>query len=377
GKVMGMAAYGTDALVEKFADLVILKDDGDYALNMDYFCFDIYGEKHPFTRKFYETFGQPDEDCSKPGQHQLDLAFALQAITERTIIHVARGVQEASAQKKLVFTGGVAMNCVANAKILEQTGFDEIWVPPNASDAGVPLGAALYHYHQTCSKPRLGELRTPFHGTEYSDTEIEIALKDAGLSYRKLDEAELIENTADALTGGKIIGWFQGRFEMGPRALGNRSILADPRRKEMKDTINARIKHREGFRPFAPAVLREHASDWFHIDQPDPFMTIAPRVRHEKADKIPAVVHADGTGRFQTVERAINPRYYDLISAFEKRTGVPVLLNTSFNKQEPIVTGPAEAISCYLRTDMDVLVLGNFYVDDRNDAAVRRAKELF
>ncbi len=377
GKVMGLSAYGSSALVDKFFRLVHLHSDGTYTLNMDYFSFDIYGEKSPFKRKFFETFGAPYTDCSSPTQHQLDIAFALQAVIERAILHVVRGVQKKSGRKRLVFAGGVAMNCVANAKILEETDYDEIWVPPGASDAGVPLGAALYHTHQTCGVARSFELTHAFYGTSYDDEEIVRALTDAGLTWRKLERFELISKTAQTIADGKIVGWFQGRYEMGPRALGNRSILADPRRADMKDTINARIKHREGFRPFAPAVLADSASEWFHIDQADPFMTIAPRIRDDKKSLIPAVVHADGTGRFQTVNRSANDRYHDLILAFGQLTGVPILLNTSFNKQEPVVTRPEEAISCYLRTDMDALVLGDYFVDDRSEGAIQLAKARF
>lgn len=376
GKVMGLAAYGDDTYVDAFKDLIHLKENGQYSINMDYFSHSYLGEKWPFKRKFYETFGELFAQVEPVTQRQKDIAFALQAVVERTIIHVVRGLEKQYDSRKLVFAGGVAMNCVANAKLLNETDFEEIWVPPGASDTGVPIGSALWHYHQTLGHDRTFEQTHAFYGRSYSDSDIEKALNEFGLKYDHLNEKTVIERAAKDLSEGNIIGWFQGRFEMGPRALGNRSILADPRRAEMKDTINARIKHREGFRPFAPAVLIEESSNYFEIDQADPFMTIAPRIRPDKVDQIPAVVHADGTGRFQTVERSANSRYYDLIKAFQKITGVPVLLNTSFNKQEPIVTTPAEAISCFLRTDMDALALGDYYVTDRNPAAITRAHEL-
>jgi carbamoyltransferase len=262
--------------------------------------------------------------------------------------------------------GGVALNCVANAKILEHTDVERLWVPPCASDTGAPFGSALWHYHQTLGKPRTFELEHALYGTAYSDKEVTSALQEAGLSYRRMSESALLGQVAQDLADGKIVGWMQGRFEMGPRALGNRSILADPRRADMRDVLNDKVKKRESFRPFAPAVLLERAGEFFEIDQPDPFMTLAPRVRPDKRSSIPAAVHVDGTGRIQTVTRSSNPRYYGLIEAFGRLTGIPVLLNTSFNRHEPIVASPQDAIRCFLATKMDVLVLGDFYTTDRN-----------
>jgi carbamoyltransferase len=254
---------------------------------------------------------------------------------------------------------------VANARILRDTDYQSVWVPPCASDSGAPFGSALWHYHQTLGHPRRFELTHSFYGTGYSDAEIIRALQDAGLAYRRMSEHELMTRVARDLATGKIVGWFQGRSEIGPRALGNRSILADARDAAMQDYINARVKHREPFRPFAPAVLEERAAEFFEIDQSDPFMTMAPRVRVDKAHMIPAAVHVDGTARIQTVDRASNPRFYGVIEEFAALTGVPVVLNTSFNRQEPIVARPEDAISCYLRTQMDVLVLGDFFITDR------------
>lgn len=377
GKVMALAAFGDDRYVESFRDCVALTADGTYAVNMDYFSFDTYGEMRPFKQKFFDTFGPPRHPSEPLDDRHRAVAYALQKVTEDTILHIVRGITAATGQKQLVLAGGVALNCVANARILEMTDIERIWVPPCASDTGAPLGAALWHYHQTLGKPRGFELKHPFYGLAYSDDEIMRALAAAGLEAERLTEAALMSRVAADLAAGKIVGWFQGRFEMGPRALGNRSILADPRTSSMRDVINAKIKQRENFRPFAPAVLIEHAAEYFFIDQPDPFMTIAPCIRPEKAHLIPAAVHADGTGRIQTVERSANPRYYGIIEAFGKLTGVPVLLNTSFNRQEPIVATPAEAISCFLRTGMDVLVLGDFYVADRNSAAIGKATASF
>ena len=377
GKVMALAAYGDERYVEKFRDCIRLTPEGRYRVDMSYFSFDVYGELRPFKQKFYDTFGPARAPGSELDDRHRAVAFALQKVTEDTILHIVRDITAKTGTRQLVLAGGVALNCVANARILETTDVERIWVPPCASDTGAPLGAALWHYHQTLGHPRVAELTHPFYGLDYTDAEIEKALRDAGIIAERLDEREVLERAAEDLAAGNIVGWFQGRFEMGPRALGNRSILADPRKASMRDVINAKIKQRESFRPFAPAVLRERAGEFFFIDQPDPFMTIAPCVKPEKAHLIPAAVHADGTGRIQTVERTANPRYYGVIEAFGKLTGVPVLLNTSFNCQEPIVATPAEAVSCFLRTGMDVLVLGNYYVRDRNAKAVDGAKLRF
>lgn len=377
GKVMGLSAYGSDRYVDACHDLFRLGPDGTYSVNMDYFLYDRFGEAKPFRKKFFKIFGEPFQPGAEITQRQKDIAFGLQRASEKIILHIVRHLTRAYGTKKLVLSGGVALNCVANSLILSETDVEEIWIPPNASDTGAPLGSTLWHYHQVLGNPRKFELKSPFYGCEYSDEQIESALADSQLAWTKLSEEDLLPRIGRDLSEGKIVGWFQGRFEMGPRALGNRSIIADPRRAEMKDIINARVKFREAFRPFAPAVLVERIGDYFQIDQSDPFMTIAPRVRPEKAHEIPAVVHEDGTGRIQTISRDVNPRYYGVIEEFYKITGVPIVINTSFNRQEPIVARPSEAISCFLRTGIDVLVLGDYYVTDRNEAAVQRAGERF
>lgn len=366
GKVMALAAFGEDTYVERFRDVIHPTPDGGYAVNMSYFSYDAFGQLRPFRRKFYDVFGPPRAPHEPITDQCRDLAFALQAVTEEVILHIVRGLLARFPDRQLVMAGGVALNCVANAKILEHTDVRRIWVPPCASDTGAPLGSALWHYHQRLGHPRGFELRHPFYGKAYGERHIERALQAAGLRYRRFeDTGQLLRRVAQDLADGRIVGWFQDRFEMGPRALGNRSILADPRRPDMKDVLNHKVKKREPFRPFAPAVLIERAGEYFEIDQPDPFMTLAPRVRPDKRGVIPAAVHVDGTGRIQTVERAANERYYGLIEEFGRLTGVPVLLNTSFNRREPIVASPEEAVSCYLRTGMDVLVLGDFYTTDR------------
>ncbi|KAB2910793.1 MAG: carbamoyltransferase [Hyphomicrobiaceae bacterium] len=375
GKVMALAAFGGDTYVERFRDVMRPTDDGGYAVNMEYFSYDAFGQLRPFRRKFIDTFG-PRRAPGEPltDQHR-DLAFALQAVTEEVVVSVVRAQLKRFPLRDLCMMGGVALNCVANAKILEQTDVRRIWVPPCASDTGAPFGSALWHYHQNLGHARSFELKHPFYGRAYSADQIQRALEAAGLRYQRIPEAPLLRRVAQDLANGKIVGWFQGRFEMGPRALGNRSILADPRQANMRDHLNARVKKREPFRPFAPAVLVERAQEFFEIAQPDPFMTLAPRVRADKQNVIPAAVHVDGTGRIQTVERSANPRYYGLIEEFGRLTGVPVLLNTSFNRKEPIVAKPEDAIDCYLRSGMDVLVLGDFYTTDRGAGMVEEAAD--
>ena len=365
GTVMALAAAGGATYTEKFRELVHLEPDGGFSINRDFISYDTHGLNRPFKERFIDAFGPRRERNEPLGDRHRDLAFALQSTIEETIVHIVRDLSKRHPSRNLCVTGGVGLNCVANARILRDTDYHSVWVPPCASDSGAPLGSALWHHHQTLGHPRGFELTHAFHGTEYSEAEIVHDLQQAGLAYDRMDERDLLARVAADLAAGKIVGWFQGRSEIGPRALGNRSILADARDAKMKDHINARVKHREPFRPFGPAVLEERAAEFFEIDQSDPFMTMAPRVRTDKAQMIPAVVHVDGTARIQTVDRASNPRFYGLIKEFAELTGIPVILNTSFNRQEPIVARPSEAISCYLRTQMDVLVLGDFYVTDR------------
>jgi len=375
GKVMALAAYGEPTYLKQFRDVVRLEPEGRYSVNMSYFDYDAHALLKPFRAKFFDTFGPPRRPDEEIGQRHRDIARALQTRIEEVILHIAEALAEQFPSSNLCIAGGVGLNCVANARVLEQSPFERVWVPPIASDCGAPLGSALWHYHQTLGYPRGFLLDRASFGKEYSAEEIEAALLGAGLAAEALSERDLIRRTAADLAAGRIVGWFDGRFEMGPRALGNRSMLADPRRPEMREAINARIKRREAFRPFAPAVLAEEAHRFFEIDGTDPFMTMAPRVRPGMAELIPVAVHADGTARIQTVERRVNPRYYELIRAFGEITGVPVLINTSFNENEPMVARPQEAIACFLRTEMDVLVLGNFYCASRERAAVQSGAE--
>lgn len=362
GKVMALAAYGDDRYVDAMSKCVMLGPGGRYAIDMSYFSFDVFGELRPLKRKFFDAFGPPREPGDAIDDRHKAIAYALQKVTERVILHIVRAALKAQGTRNLVFTGGVALNCIAAAKLLNEADVEKIWIPPAASDTGAPLGACLWHHHQTLGAARRYELKGACFGLGYTDEEIDAAIAAKGLVADRHDDATLFDAVAADLADGAVIGWFQGRFEMGPRALGNRSILADPRRRDMRDIINAKIKQRESFRPFAPAILEEHAEDYFEIAQPDPFMTLAPMVRASKRESIAAAVHVDGTARIQTVNRDVNARFHALISAFANKTGVPVLLNTSFNRQEPIVATPAEALSCFDRAQLDGVVLGSRYI---------------
>jgi carbamoyltransferase len=262
----------------------------------------------------------------------------------------------------LAMAGGCALNSVANGKLFERTPFRRTYIQPAAGDEGLAIGAALHTYHSVLKQPRRHELKHSYLGPEFSDSRIESALRSAGLQYRKHDRDTLLDQTAQRIAAGDVVGWFQGRMEWGPRALGNRSIVAHPGLPNMKDVLNARIKHREWFRPFAPSILVEYQHEYFEHDHPSPFMLHVYKIRPEKRKALCAVNHVDDTGRLQTVARDENPLYYDLISAFHRKTGIPVILNTSFNENEPIVCTPEEAIDCYKRTRMDVLAIGPFIV---------------
>ena len=377
GTVMALAALGGPSYKDKFKDIIKLLPGGRVRIDKSLLKYHTHGLIEPFRPKFYEIFG-PRRGRSEPltARHH-DIAWALQHWTEEALLHIVRELARTEKSKNLVLSGGVALNCVANARIRNETDFENLWVPPVASDTGAPLGSTLYYWHQTLGKARNFRLTHAYYGLEFSDAEIVKALDEAGLSYTRMDEAALLRQVAQDLSEQKIVGWFQGRAEIGPRALGNRSILSAASSNTIKDLINARIKHREPFRPFAPVVLIERLKDYFDYDQPDPFMTMAPKIQASKLAEIPAAAHVDGTGRIQTIDRASNPRYYGVIEEYAKLTGTPVILNTSFNRQEPVVNSPAEAISCYLRTDMDRVVLGNYYVSDRNPAAIQRAVDKF
>jgi carbamoyltransferase len=317
-----------------------------------------------FSPELEELLGPsrtPDEPLV--GRHR-DIAASAQARLEEVLLPILRRLNERTGQAALCMAGGVALNVTANTNINEAAGFDEVFIQPAATDAGTSLGAALYVAHQVLDTPRRFKMEHAYFGPQFTSDQCEAALHEAGLNYERLDEVSLPRRAAQLIAEGNIVGWFQGRMEFGPRALGNRSIVCDPRRPDMKEILNSRTKRREGFRPFAPSILYERVSDVYDFDGPSPFMLFAPKVRPEWQERIPAVTHVDGTGRIQTVSRENNKRYWDLLRSFEKLTGVPVVLNTSFNENEPIVCTPGEAVACYLRADMDVLVLDEFLVVD-------------
>ena len=300
-------------------------------------------------------------------QRHRDLAASLQARLEEVYLGMLKKLAAQTAAKAVCLAGGVAFNCVANGKIFDTTPFEEVYVQPAAGDGGLAVGAAYYVWHQLLGKPRWFVMDHAYWGPNYTPEEIRAAIQGSpvcqgGYTISELPEPELLRRTAGIIAEGKILGWYQGRAEWGPRALGNRSIVADPRRPEMKETLNRRIKHREIFRPFAPSILAEKTGEWFTKSYPSPFMNLAYSVQPDKRDKIPAPTHVDGTGRLQTVTREANPRYHALISEFERQTGVPVVLNTSFNDNEPIVCRPEEALDCFVRTQMDALVLGDILI---------------
>jgi carbamoyltransferase len=369
-KMMGLGAYGEPRYVSKVREIV--RTDGDQVrLNLGYFRHHSEGiemtweggEPHlgpVYSLRFSELFGEPRIARSEITQRHKDLAASVQAVLEENYFALLNFVQQQTRLRTVCLAGGVALNCVANGKIFDNTAFDDVYVQPAAHDAGTSIGAALHVWHQVLGKPRGFAMRHVYYGTDYSQGETMGALDAAGVRYHRLSESELLDCTAREVAAGKIVGWYQGRMEFGPRALGNRSILADPRRADMKEILNSRIKYREPFRPFCPSVLSERVADYFEINYPSPFMVMAYKIKPEVQMQIPAVTHGDGTGRLQTVEKEINPLYWKLIHRFGELTGVPILINTSFNENEPVVDTPQQAIDCFLRTQMDVLVAGPF-----------------
>lgn len=387
-KMMGLGAYGEPAYVSKVRDIV--RTEGDQVrLNLDYFRHHEEGVEMTwdggepklgpvYSRRFTETFGAPRVPRAEITQRDKDLAASAQAVLEENFFALLNYVQKETGMRAVCLAGGVALNCVANGRILEKTDFTDVYVQPAAHDAGTSIGAGLYVWHQILGQPRDFVMRHVYYGAEYGDHEIMRALEGAGARYHRLSERELLERTAREIADGKIVGWYQGRMEFGPRALGNRSILADPRRADMKDTLNSRIKYREPFRPFCPSILSERVGEYFTLEYPSPFMVMAYDIRPEQQARIPAVTHGDGTGRLQTVEKDINPLYWNLIRSFEKLTGVPVLINTSFNENEPVVDTPQQAVDCFLRTQMDVLVAGSFLtLKEENSHASQRSGGVF
>ena len=379
-KVMGLAAYGEPAYHHEFRRIVRPANGQGFSLGLDYFCHHRTGpemtwqdgEKTPVLGKLFSPYlerrlGNARTAAEPVGKPHKDIAASLQIALEEAYFRLLNSLWQKTHQKAVCLAGGVAFNCVANGKLFDRTPFTEVYVQPAAGDGGLSVGAAYYVHHQILGRPRSFVMDHAYWGPQFTPEAIRLALESSAVNdsfkIQKLTDEELVRRTAAHIADGKIVGWFQGRAEWGPRALGNRSILADPRRVEMKDVLNRRIKHREPFRPFAPSILEEATAEYFERSHPSPFMNLAYAVRPEKRAAIPAPTHVDGTGRLQTVSRRNNPLYWALIKEFEKLTGVPVLLNTSFNENEPIVLKPQEAIDCFLRTRMDVLALGKYLIE--------------
>ncbi|MHC4183899.1 MAG: carbamoyltransferase family protein, partial [Planctomycetota bacterium] len=380
-KVMGLASYGKPVYLDAMRQIVQLHSNGRFKLNLLYFVHHqrratmTLGEGEPEIEPVYsekmESLLGPTRQKGEPitSRHE-DIAASVQTMYEEALFNLLNYVWEDTKTPNLCLAGGCALNSVANGKIFDNTPFREVYIQPAAGDAGGAIGAAYYVYNQVLGNNRNFVMDTPYWGPQYDHKAISDILQDMNDKLLKIgcsiehieEEDELCKKTAKAIADGKVVGWFQGRAEWGPRALGNRSIVADPRRSEMKDVLNTRIKRRESFRPFAPSIMLEAVPDYFEIDYPDPFMIKVYPVKKEKREVIAAVTHVDGTGRIQTVSKRENPLYWKLIKEFERATGVPVVLNTSFNENEPIVNTPREAIDCFLRTRMEVLVLGKYFI---------------
>ncbi|HYA26285.1 MAG TPA: carbamoyltransferase C-terminal domain-containing protein [Terriglobales bacterium] len=369
GKVMGLAPYGRDTYCERLRELVGL-NNGSFKLDINYFQplgsnqgMQVLPDgrvrlaRH-FSDRMVRHFGEPRKPQTEITQREMDLAYAMQHRFEEVFFHLLSQLHKRVPIEELVMAGGCALNSVANGKLFDRTPFRHTWIQPASGDEGLAVGAALHTYHAILKQPRRYEMKQSYLGPEFSENRIESALRKSNVRYQKLGREPLLDSVASRIARGEVVGWFQGRMEWGPRALGNRSILAHPGLPSMKDALNARIKHREWFRPFAPSILAERQHEYFEHDHPSPFMLHVYKIRREKRDELCAVNHIDNTGRLQSVAREENPLYYDLIQTFERKTGTPVLLNTSFNENEPIVCAPEEAIDCFQRTRMDALALG-------------------
>lgn len=369
-KVMGMAPYGQPLYKEEILKLIQLEENGLFRLDLSYFRKGTEGfisydaDNIPqvatlFSQQMVETFG-PARQINEPilEKHK-NLAASVQAATEEVIFHLLRHLHQKTNTTNLCIAGGVAQNSVANGKIKKNTPFKQVYIPSAGHDAGISMGAALFHYYQQVPSATRTHLNHAFLGTHYSNEEIRQLLNNKGLPFEETDKENLYNIVCDELISGGVAGWFSGRAEFGPRALGGRSILADPRRHDAKNILNEKIKKRESFRPFAPSVLKEYVQEYFLDPEEVPFMEKVLVIRPDKRNLIPAVTHVDGTGRLQTVDKSTAPAFYGLIEAFRAKTGIPILLNTSFNENEPIVNTPEDALNCFLRTKMDILVLEN------------------
>lgn len=368
-KVMGMAPYGEPKYTDALREVVHLKDDGTFRLDLSYFRSGTkgvisYGDDHlpvvapMYSQKMIDRFGPLRKKEEELSQQHKDLAASVQRMTEEIIFHLLHHLHKKTGADAVCIAGGVAQNSVANGKITRNTPFKKVYIPSAGHDAGISMGAALWVQHQELQMQRR-EIWSAYTGSNYNNADIKKLLENKQHVFTELEDELLFETIAEALVNGAVVGWMNGRAEFGPRALGARSIIADPRRNDAKELLNSKIKRRESFRPFAPSILKEYVAEYFELDEPVPFMEKVFPIRKEKQALIPAVTHVDGTGRLQSVDKLISPRYYGLIEAFRKKTGVPILLNTSFNENEPIVNTPEEALDCYLRTNMDILVMEN------------------
>ena len=379
GKVMGLAPLGTD-VYQDFFEKILKPTDNGFELNPEYFL--PFGANQGmeitdagemvvhrlYSDLFFRELGEPREKYGEITQREMDIAFGLQRIFEKYYMFLLDSLHKLVPTTKISMAGGCVLNSVANGKLLVETPFRETCIQPAAGDDGLAIGSALYVSNSVLKEGKRWVMSNSYLGDEHSDSFIKSELERYQMSYRQLDREQLLEKTSEEIKAGKVVGWFQGKMEWGPRALGNRSILAHPGYPNMKDILNARIKHRESFRPFAPTVLQERQNELFEQNHPSPFMLHVYKIRPEWRERLSAVNHVDDTGRLQTVVRDENPLYYDLIKKFESKTGIPVILNTSFNENEPIVCQPYEAIECFLRTKMDVLVIGSFFCrKDFND----------
>ena len=366
-KLMGLSSYGEPKYYDKImSELIDVKNDGSIHLNMKYFAFTY--DKYMTNQNFSDVFGiPPRKHDEKVEQIHFDIGASAQLVLEDILLKMVNHVYNKTKMKNLCLGGGVALNGVANYRILKEGPFENLHIPPSPGDAGSAVGCAQYLYHCHAKNKRVVEESTEritnniYVGPEYSNDEIKSFLDKNKISYDFLEREQLLKNSAKLIAEGNIVGWYQGKMEWGPRALGNRSILADPRDEKMKDVLNEKIKHRESFRPFAPSILEDYISEYFDMDRPSPYMLFVAKVK--KPDKIPAVTHIDGTGRLQSVSKEVNPLYYDLINEFYKLTDIPVIINTSMNVMgEPIVNTPEHAYNMILKTDMDYLVMGNYLV---------------
>lgn len=372
-KVMGLAPYGHPKYVNEIRQILKFEPDGLFSWDEKYFTNPTeikigYEENIPTVSQLYsqelvKLFGPARTSKEELTQHHKDIAASVQRVCEELIIHLLTHLQKRTGLKNVCIAGGVAQNSVANGKILENTHFEQLYIPSAGHDAGISMGSALYVYNHVLQQPRAKAIYTAYTGSKFTNEEIEKFLQEKGIKYTRLEDAALYDKVTDKLIEPGVVGWFSGRAEFGPRALGGRSIIADPRNDKAKELLNLKIKRRESFRPFAPSILKEYTADFFTKVEDVPFMEKVFPIKPEKQHEIPAVTHVDGTGRLQTVMKDISPRYYALIDKFREKTGVPILLNTSFNENEPIVNTPEEALNCFLRTQMDMLVLENCVIE--------------